>query len=242
MKTKLLPTIVASLLLTISSSQAGLFEDFNGSSINSGIWNTMTTGSGSSISISGGNGVFRDRGRLTTIQSFSQADILGRLKFTESPSDSFKIILRTDGAIQNTQYQEAANGIMVEITSSANWDSDASRNVRIVNLLNGGVETIQSGLVLNMNTFYDFHIIDTGTSVSAYIGNLSQPLITLQTSASSGDKISFYNREQIGSINHTTQLDYINITTVPEPTAFATISVTSAFLLSSRILRRKRDF
>jgi hypothetical protein len=145
----------------------------------------------------------------------------------------FKTILRTDGTFQNNQYQETANGIMIEITSSSNWDSDASRNVRIIDVVNGN--QVQGGLVLSMNTFYDFRIVDSGSSVSAYVGNLSQPLITLNTSATYGEKISFYNREEIGSINHVTQVDYISI--VPEPTSLTLTAVASLLFLGRRKAR-----
>ena len=122
---------------------------------------------------------------------------------------------------------------MIQITSSSNWDSDATRNVRIIDVVNGN--QVQGGLVLSMNTFYDFRIVDSGASVSAFIGNLSQPLLTLNTSATYGDKISFYNREEIGSINHVTQVDYISI--VPEPTSAAILGVAGLLAVSLRKTR-----
>ena len=221
------------IILSTSCFGAVVFDDFSGGSINSSLWSTMTTGPDSSISTSSGNGVFRNRGRLTTIDTFQGSEINGRLKFTDSPSDSFKTILRTDGTFQNNQYQETANGIMIEITSSSNWDSDATRNVRIIDVVNGN--QVQGGLVLSMNTFYDFRIVDSGSSVSAYVGNLSQPLLTLNTSATYGERISFYNREEIGALNHVTQVDFINI--VPEPTSLALSGVAGFLILARRKLR-----
>ena len=221
------------IILSTSCFGAVVFDDFSGGSINSSLWSTMTTGPDSSISTSSGNGVFRNRGRLTTIDTFQGSEINGRLKFTDSPSDSFKTILRTDGTFQNNQYQETANGIMIEITSSSNWDSDATRNVRIIDVVNGN--QVQGGLVLSMNTFYDFRIVDSGSSVSAYVGNLSQPLLTLNTSATYGERISFYNREEIGALNHVTQVDFINI--VPEPTSLALSGVAGFLILARRKLK-----
>ena len=235
MKTKSFLTLVSSVFLNAAISHAVIFDDFSGNSINSSLWTTMTTGTDSSISTSSGNGVFRNRGRLTTIQTFQSSEISGRLKFTDSPSDSFKTILRTDGTFQNTQHQETANGIMVEITSSLNWDSDASRNVRIIDIVNGN--QVQGGLVLNMNAFYDFRIVDTGSSVSAYVGNLGQPLLTLLTAESYGERISFYNREEIGSINHVTQVDYISI--VPEPSAIALSGISGLIIVGRRKFRNR---
>jgi hypothetical protein len=235
MKIKLnfITSFTAGIILSTSCFGAVVFDDFSGGSINSSLWNTMTTGPDSSISTSSGNAIFRNRGRLTTVDTFQGSEINGRLRFTDSPSDLFKTILRTDGTFQNNQYQETANGIMIEITSSSNWDSDASRNVRIIDVVNGN--QVQGGLVLSMNTFYDFRIVDSGSSVSAYVGNLSQPLITLNTSATYGEKISFYNREEIGSINHVTHVDYISI--VPEPTSLTLTAVASLLFLGRRKAR-----
>ena len=223
----------AGIIFSTPCIGAVVFDDFSGGSINSMLWGTMTTGPDSSISTLSGNAIFRNRGRLTTVDTFHSSEINGRFRFTNSPSDVFQTVLRTDGTIQNNQYQETANGIMIQITSSSNWDSDATRNVRIIDVVNGN--QVQGGLVLSMNTFYDFRIVDSGASVSAFIGNLSQPLLTLNTSATYGDKISFYNREEIGSINHVTQVDYISI--VPEPTSAAILGVAGLLAVSLRKTR-----
>jgi hypothetical protein len=188
-----------------------LSDEFPGSVINSDAWETITLNTGSSVSVADGIALLTDRGRLSPKGEFETVEIRGRAKFTQSPSDVLKIILRTDGSLFNDQYLESANGIRVGITSSSNWDSDASRNVTVDEP--GRAQSV-GGLQLPMGVFFDFRIVDSGGQIKVYVGDLSNPLVTWSSQSRWGNRITFYNRERIGGIHHGTAFDYIEVSSI----------------------------
>src|SRR5438477_12074899 len=204
-KCTLLFAVVTTLALTANAQL--LHDDFNGTSINTNLWQTSVPFSGSSITESGGNAIFDNRGRLITLGNYPGPIIIrGAFAITGANSDEFKLVIRTDGTFVNDQFGESANGFIVTFRSSSFFVSD---EVSIQEI--GGTAFSGWTGILNLNTKYQFKIVDDGNNIYVFLGNMSAPKAVLTSSDSFGNKFVFYNREQIGSIMHETKLDYVDV-------------------------------
>jgi hypothetical protein len=206
---------VAVTALAVSAHAQLLHDDFNGTSIDTSLWQTSEPFPGSSITETGGNAVFDNRGRLISQGSFpAPISITGAFTITGANSDEFKVVIRTDGTFVNDQFGESADGFIVRFRSSSFFASD---EVSIFEI--GGAAFSGWTGTLDLNTQYNFKITDDGSTMSVFLGDLTTPKVSLQSSDSSGNKFVIYNREQIDSIMHETKLDFITV--VPEPSGFA---------------------
>src|SRR5438477_760398 len=198
-------TVVTTLGLTAHGQL--LHDDFNGTSIDTGLWQTSEPFPGSSITESGGDAIFVNRGRLITVGDYpAPVSITGAFSITGASSDEFKLMIRTDGTFVNDQFAESAKGFMVTFRSSSFFASD---EVSIQEI--GGTAFSGWTGTLNLNTEYQFKVVDDGSNISLFLGDLSVPKAALTSSDSFGNKFVFYNREQIGSIMHQTKLDYVDV-------------------------------
>jgi len=237
----LLLTLVASTLilssLTLHATAAILSDDFNDDTIDASIWQASTPFSDSSISESGGNAVFVNRGRILSNASLPTAiEVFGRFSFTGNIHDQFSIATRTNGVTTN-QYAEFDLGISFRFQIQNDLGS-TTNNVVIARLSHPDVTPIiaQGTYNLALNTPYDFRIVDDGTNVSLYINDLNTPFLTASDSTSPGDRLGILNREGSGggsslSDGSVVQLDYIHV--VPEPTTLLLVSI-AGVLISSR--------
>jgi autotransporter-associated beta strand protein len=216
-KCTLLFAVVTTLCLTANAQL--LHDDFSGTSINTNLWQTSKPFSGSSITESGGNAIIENRGRLITLANYPGPNsISGAFSITGANSDEFKVVIRTDGTFVNDQFGESANGFIVRFRSSSFFASD---EVSIQEI--GGTAFSGWTGTLNLNTKYQFKILDDGNNISVFLGSMTAPKVALTSSDSFGNKFVFYNREQIGSIMHETKLDYVqtNYTWSTTTTGFA---------------------
>lgn len=223
MKTKLpLCAVLATAALTsLAHSSLILSDQFNDSTIDTALWQTSTPFGDSSITESGGNAVFVNRGRLLSLASMPTAiDITGRFTFTGNVRDQFNILTRTTGVSTN-QWYEFDTGMSFRFQIQNDLGSTAN-NIKIAH---GGFPGPSPDLVtgtysLALNTPYDFRITDDGTNVALFINDFTTPILTATDSSVLGDKLGIYNREGSGggssiSAGSTVRLDYIQV--VPEP-------------------------
>ena len=202
-KCTLLFVVVTTLRLTATAQL--LHDDFNGTSINTNLWQTSGPFSSSSITESGGNAIFDNSGRLITLANHPGPNsISGAFTITGANSDEFKIVIRTDGTFVNDQFGESANGFIVRFRSSSFFASDEVS----IQAIGGTAFSGWTG-TLNLNTKYQFKIVDDGNHISVFLGDMRAPKAVLTSSDSFGNKFVFYNREQIDSIMHETKLDYV---------------------------------
>ncbi|MEI6702438.1 MAG: PEP-CTERM sorting domain-containing protein [Deltaproteobacteria bacterium] len=215
-----------------------LNDQFNDSQIDPSTWLMFAPFSDSSMTESGGNAVFTNRGRLLTINSFpTNIDITGRFEFTGNTHDQFYIVTRTDGTATNP-WGGIDNGIGFAFAIQ-NDSNNTSNNIGIARMdwPSGGAVLTTGTFSLSLNTFYDFRITDDGTNVALYISDLSNPFLTASDSTVFGDKIAMFNREGAGggsliSAGSVTQLDYVQI--VPEPSSLLLLAATTGVMFVFR--------
>ncbi len=228
------------LLLSCAANAQILADDFNGITINSALWTTYNTSFGnSSITEGGGNATFINGAGLITVSSFVNATVQGSFQFAGDNDDRFKVVLRSDGTTFDPHWQDSLSGIQIQFSPSSN-PSPGIQSLQIIDLGTGTV-LAQATPQINTGTFYNFTITDSGSQIGVYFAGSASPTLSALTSTSYGDKIEIFSREQAAPWGpaHTSQLDFVSITTVPEPSFIALGSLGSLlFVLHSRLKRR----
>jgi hypothetical protein len=88
------------------------------------------------------------------------------------------------------------------------------------------------------DTYYDFKILDDGNSLTLYLVDLNNPILSVVTSERTGYQIGIENRGYVPwwpTYDNEAQLDYISVSTVPEPSCFALCGLAgSLFIFRSR--------
>src|SRR5205823_3054167 len=92
-------------------------------------------------------------------------------------------VVTTLGLTANDQFGESANGFLVTFRSSSFFVSD---EVSIQEI--GGTSFSGWTGTLNLNTKYQFKIVDDGNNVYVFLGNMSAPKAVLTSGDSFGNK------------------------------------------------------
>lgn len=217
MKTTKLFIAILFLLCGRSFATQITFDDFSGTSIDSSLWDVSLPYGASQVSETGGNAVLVNRGGLNTVASFSDSvDIQGRFKFAGA-LDHFRVVFRSDLSFNSPALDK--NGIIVV------FDQDGGVQIGVSEISSLAVGTF------NPNGWIDFRITDDGNNVNLYVGGLTSPLLTANSSYRAGDRVGFYNREF--SFN-TVEVDYLRVASVPDSTStlfILTFSLTSLLVL-----------
>jgi hypothetical protein len=92
------------------------------------------------------------------------------------------------------------------------------QSLQIIDLGTGTV-LAQATPQINTGTFYNFTITDSGSQIGVYFAGAANPTLSALISTSYGDKIEIFSREQAAPWGpaHTSQLDFVSISEVPEP-------------------------
>ena len=224
-------------LATNAWSQVLLTDSFDGSLIDASKWQALAPLSDSSITVSNGNAVFFQRGILITQQNLPSSYIIeGRFTFSGGPNDMFHINLRTDGALMQ-DWWNFPNDVYVGFNRTLGDPGVAGvNNVR----LQAYGETLKSFTFVN-DVYYEFKIIDTGSSITLFLDDLSVPFLTTDTTMGSGNKIGIQNRGYVPwfpTYDNQVKLDYLTIS-VPEPSSLSLLIAGGAVLMARR--RRESD-
>lgn len=220
--------LTASLLFFCFVCKAQIIDNFDGTSIDTSLWEVSLPFGSSQVSQANGAVTLISRGGLNTVASFAGSeDIQGRFQFSGN-NDSFRIVFRSDLSF-NSPTMEKSGMIVV-------FDQ------------NGGVQIGESEISsLAIGTFdpsgwIDFRIADDGNAVNLYVNDASTPLLTASSSYRTGDRIGFYNREISGTAVDIDSLQ-IAVTPVPEPSALLGGAVMAVMgLWTVKFLRdEKRD-
>ena len=216
-----------------------LYDNFNVSSINTSLWTIYNTPTGnSSVTEAGGNATFINGAGLMTVANFADASVSGSFQFTGDNDDRFSIISRFDGTSFDPHWQDPSSGIQIQFAPSSN-PSPNNPSLQI-NDLALGTSLASANPEIDMDTYYNFLITDSGSVINVFLGGSSNPVLSAETTASYGSTIGIFNREQldVGGPQHETTLDYISISEVPEPSTFCLYGL-SALLLVGRKLKKK---
>ena len=236
MKMKFPPFLFACFLLALKSNGQALTDDFGGNSINTSLWTIYNTDIGnSSVVEGGGNATFINGAGLMTVGSFPDPAISGSFEFTGDNDDRFSIILRFDGTSFDTHWQQPSSGIQIQFAPSSN-PSPNNPSLQI-NDLALNTQLAFAAPEIEMDTYYNFMITDSGSQIDVYLGNIDTPALFADTTASYGDTIGIFNRSQIdlGGPEHETELSNISITSVPEPT---TLSIFAVSMIGIYLMRK----
>lgn len=202
-------------LLSSHANAQSLYDDFDGTSVNTSLWNVVLPFGQSQISESGGVLTTTGRGILATTAGFSAPyTITGAVMFN-NPLEHFQFALRSDLTYDTvsglSQYDEL-DGVHVGFSV----DSGGHVGIQLFDSSNpnppGGALASYSFVVGQQ---YNFVITDTGSSIDLSINGTD--IISADTTFGTGNRIAFYSRE-FGSTS--SSLDFVSIQPVPEPSSF----------------------
>ena len=228
------------LLFSCTANAQNLTDDFSGTAINSALWATYNTGFGnSSISEGGGNATFVNGAGLITASSFANTTVQGSFQFAGDNGDRFKVVLRSDGTTFDPHWQDSLSGIQIQFSPSSN-PSPGIQSLQIIDLGTGAL-LAEATPQIATGAFYNFTIADSGSQIDVYFGGSANPTLSALTSTSYGDKIEIFSREQAAPWGpvHTSQLDFVSITAVPEPSIVALGGI-SGLLMAFRSRTKRR--
>ena len=196
-----------------------LIDNFSGSAINNALWRAYAPLGDSQMTEAGGNAVFTQRGILVTQADMPDAiEITGRFAFGAGTYDQFQINLRSDGII-DTPYYNFHNNIYVGFNRRGGDDGNQTgqHNVAIA----AGLSTagVLRDFTFATDVFYDFRIVDTGTKISLYLSDLTNPFLSVDTTERTGNLIGLENRGYVPwfpTTGNEVRLDYIRVRGVPE--------------------------
>lgn len=240
---RLVYLFIVSGLAACGASAQILYDNFSGTSVNTNLWAVTLPYSDSSVTEGGGVLSIENNGRLTTqVPMPASYAVSGEFLMANNPYSDFKVVLRTAGVPDSTE----ADGIAVQFQIETDG-GDTSENLRIFSIGNpvGDFTTPEVSANLTLNTWNTFLITDDGSDIDLYFDGSSVPTVSATSSYDPGDEITFYNREGAAagssiSANGITELSYIDITAVPEPSGVAMTGLGAFGLLGMRKIRRSR--
>jgi hypothetical protein len=218
--------LLAMLYCTTLKADVLLTDSFDGSTIDSTKWTAYRPQVGSQVFESGGNLVMQMRGGVDSVMTLpNELQVEGGFRFT-GYEDHFAVVLRSDLSIANGYYEKT--GIRVSF-------QDNSQTLRIQELGSGiNNEIAFTYYTLNRNADYTFKIVDQNNIVSLYLNGDSSPVVQATTLFRPGSFISFYDRENPGN---ETQLQYVAVSSVPEPSSLSLLALGGLLVVLGR---RKR--
>lgn len=187
-------------------AQFAINDQFNGSAIDGSTWVITTPESASSVQASGGAAILTGRGGLVSVQRGTSCQIVGSFKFT-GDTDRFVVFTRTTGAV-DSRWKDIANGLVFRFQQDNStvgideWNSATPESGRVL---------VQATCPLPSNTTINFKIIDTGSTVSLYVNDLTNPIITTTSTFAAGNRIALDNNWPSGC---RVALDYITVSSL----------------------------
>ena len=215
-------------------AHAVLFQDdFNDGTLDTGLWEVLAPLSDSKMYEADGNAVFFQRGILVSPEVPTALQIDGRFKFTGGDHDIFQINLRT-GTEPLPPYYQFDNNIYVQFACRGGDDGDqfGQRNVYLASGWNS--PPLITSFTFSSDVYYDFRIVDDGSSLSLFLGDFASPLLSVATEERTGNHFSLYNRGYVPwwpTYDNEVKLDYISVTTVPDQASSLTLSAMAIPLL-----------
>jgi hypothetical protein len=220
-------------VFTASSAFATvLVDEFDGPTLDLANWTPSFAFGSSALNQGGGELSIVNRGRITAVPMFGDSKITGTVQMNQS-LDAFAVVIRSDGTF-TPAFGETANGVRVSFRPLNNPDNNAAVSVRDIDqslTLGNASPNIQVGVP------FDFILKDLGGQVSVFVDDLINPVLTVNSTSDSGDKVTFHNREKIfQSSDFVADFDRVEIRQIPEPQTAVLFAL--AFTIGSAVRRR----
>jgi hypothetical protein len=241
--------IILSVLALVSfitplSAEVVVFEDsFNGNSLDSSKWKTLSPFSDSTVSVGNGGVNLVARGTIVTKTSFAApytltGSFINQNNTAHSPYSVFLINFRSSGQILSSDPYGNLDGFQITL-----WPSSASPDPVGLRLLYNQTSLI--GLdnfhLNNAGHEYFFSLVDTGDSITFDIDGVRY--FTYSSTLSSGTQIGFASREtmQFPGSDYTgdVKINGVQVTSsVPEPSSISLLMLGALGLACRRLLKR----
>lgn len=188
---KLLLSLNVACLTHGAIAQILLYDNFDGTSVNTNLWNVVLPFSQSQISESGGALTTTGRGTLETVAGFNSPYVISGAVSLNSDDEHFSVTLRSNlqpgyQSTDGTQYYELTGikavfsmdgqEISIQEFTQTNWTMLADTNYS-----------------LSVGQTYGFSIADTGSEIDLSVDGTN--LLSAETCYATGDQIAFQSRE-----------------------------------------------
>jgi len=214
-------------------------DSFNGNSLDSSKWKTLSPFSDSTVSIVNGGANLVARGTIVTKTSFTvpytlTGSFINQNNTAHSPYSVFLINFRSSGQILSSDPYGNLDGFQITL-----WPSSASPDPVGLRLLYNQTSLI--GLdnfhLNNAGHEYFFSLVDTGDSITFDIDGVRY--FTYSSNLSSGTQIGFASREtmQFPGSDYTgdVKLNGVQVTSsVPEPSSLSLLVLGGVVVASGR--------
>lgn len=219
-----------------------IYDDFGGASVEAAKWDVSTPFGDSSVSQAGGVLSLQNRGTIVSTTSVSSSYTAeGSFRFTGSEFDRFGFTTRSTGQVGDNPFEFVDGlrfGFRLHRNDGSGWASAVFIHEHASNPWLA-IELGSADVAFVKNQWIDFKVVDDGFNVDFFVLDMVTPILSVNSSAGSGNLIGAVNREGSGggssiSSGSAVDLDFINV--VPEPSA-------SLLLLAGVVVglgRRKR--
>lgn len=231
--------IVLSVFLFASQQVFALYDNFSGNQLNTTNWIANVPYSDSAVIVNNGLDFQNGGGIITADAQGAFNDITGEFNYAGSSYDQFGVLLRSNGALRFGSYGTFSDGVYVEFNLRSGDQGTFNNNIKI-DVPN---QQFTATYPMDVGSSFNFRIVDTGTEVSVFIGDLTNPILTATTSFAPGDLIAFQNREGAGngsyiSAGSDTHIDFLSIESVPEPATWLGSSLVATLLVACSLWRK----
>jgi hypothetical protein len=195
-----------------------LYDDFNGTTVNASIWNTVLPFGQSQISEFGGYLTTTGRGTLETVAGFASPYAISGTVTLNNPDEHFEVTMRSNlqPGYQSTDgtFYDELTGVKVEFSGDGQEISIQEFTPSAWYLL------ADVSYPISVGQPYDFEITDTGSDIALSVNG--NDLLSAATSYATGNQIALQSRE---FSNTSSSLDFVQITPVPEPSGMALLGL-----------------
>ena len=222
--------VITTVCLTVefSSAQTQLFDNFNGSVIDTNKWTVTEPTPTSTVTQTNNTLVLSNGGSIRTVESLTQPYRLTLSNVSLSGGEVFAIHLRTTGQVTLSSPYNYIVGINMNI-----WAPNSTAQLNYVDS-NGDNSLLQAPTLFTLLPTNKIVLIDEITSITLEINDL--PVWTSFTSISDGDKLAFSDRQDSPD---STSIGSVSVETVPEPSTYALLLLSGAASLWA--LRRRKS-
>lgn len=205
-------------------------DSFDGHAIDESAWETMLPFDGSLVGISSGLVTLTDRGTLFTRDHFAGPLQISGSFTLNSALEHFKIAVRSDATIPSGNSFAERTGIVFAFSN----DGDQISIQQFSSDGSGAMLALES-YALQSGVSYDFTIRLVDDWLSLAINGFDE--ISASSDYATGGRIGFFSREGFGS---STSLDFIEISSIPEPSTWGVLGGIVCFGIAVMNRRRKQ--